>query len=131
MDPDGPWSSYEPVGVVPTAGAPRAQIDPDPTRGWYRRVWPLLGARRWAFGLSLVAALVAMVAGVVVPLVTMQAIDDALVARTHPLAPYLAALVALALLRGVLTWWYRRTLYTVAYDLEYDLRTIMHGHLTQ
>jgi ATP-binding cassette subfamily B protein len=131
MDPDGPWSRFEPVGVAPLAGPPRGQVDPDQSRGWYRRVWPLLRARRVAFGAALVAALVAMVASVVVPLVTMQAIDDALVDQTRPLTPYLVALVVLALVRGVLTWWYRRTLYTVAFDLEYDLRTIMHGHLTR
>ena len=131
MDPDGPWSRFEPVGVTPIAGPPRGHVDPDQSRGWYRRVWPLLRARRVAFAAAMVAALVAMVAGVVVPLVTMKAIDDALVDQTRPLTPYLVALVVLALVRGVLTWWYRRTLYTVAFDLEYDLRTIMHGHLTR
>jgi ATP-binding cassette subfamily B protein len=131
MDPDGPWSRYEPLGVTPLAGPPRGQVDPDTTRGWYRRVWPLLRARRLAFGAALAAALVAMVTSMIVPLVTMQAIDDALVDQTHPLAPYLVVLLAMALLRGALTWWYRRTLYTVAYDLEYDLRTIVHGHLTR
>ena len=49
-------------------------------------------------------------------------------ARSRPTS---SPCVALALVRGVLTWWYRRTLYTVAYDLEYDLRTIVHGHLTR
>jgi ATP-binding cassette subfamily B protein len=72
-----------------------------------------------------------MVTSVVVPLVTMQAIDDALVDQTHSLTPYLIALLAMAAVRAALTWWYRRTLYTVAYDLEYDLRTIVHGHLTR
>jgi ATP-binding cassette subfamily B protein len=131
MDPDGPWSRYEPLGVTPIAGPPRGHVDSDPTRGWYRRVWPLLRARRVAFGASLFAALIAMVTSVVVPIVTMQAIDDALVDQTKPLTPYLIVLFAMAVVRGVLTWWYRRTLYTVAYDLEYDLRTIVYGHLTR
>ena len=131
MDPDGPWSSYEPVGVTPIAGPPRGQIDPDTTLGWYRRVWPLLRARRVAFLGSLAAALVAMVTSVIVPVVTMKAIDDALVDQTRSLTPYLIVLLGMALVRGALTWWYRRTLYTVAYDLEYDLRTIVHGHLTR
>jgi ATP-binding cassette subfamily B protein len=131
MDPDGPWSRYEPLGVTPIAGPPQGQIDPDASLGWYRRVWPLLRARRVAFIAALVAALVAMVTSVIVPVVTMRAIDDALVDQIHPLTPYLVVLLAMAVVRGVLTWWYRRTLYTVAYDLEYDLRTIVHGHLTR
>ena len=31
----------------------------------------------------------------------------------------------------MLTYWYRSTLYTVAYDLESDLRSTMFGHLTR
>jgi ATP-binding cassette subfamily B protein len=131
MDPDGPWSRYEPVGVAPIAGPPRGHVDPNRSLGWYRRMWPLLRARRVAFIAALGAALVAMVTSVVVPLVTMQAIDDALVDQTRSLTPYLIALLAMAAVRAALTWWYRRTLYTVAYDLEYDLRTIVHGHLTR
>jgi hypothetical protein len=41
---------------------PVASVDPDRSLGWFRRVWPLLRARRVAFGLGLGAALVAMLA---------------------------------------------------------------------
>jgi ATP-binding cassette subfamily B protein len=94
-------------------------------------VWPLLAARRVAFIGSLVAAVVALVAGVLIPRVTMAAIDNALDRQTVPLSRYAWMLVGLGVTRSVLTLFYRSTLYRVAYDLEYDLRTIMHGHLTR
>ena len=131
MDPDGPWSCYEPLGVTPVAGPPRGQIDPDTTLGWYRRVWPLLRARRIAFIAALGAALVAMVTSVVVPLVTMQAIDDALVDQTAPLAPVPRGAPGAGPGPVRPHVCYRRRLYNVAYDIENDLRTIIYRHLTR
>ena len=46
------------------------------------------------------------------------------------LAPYVVALLVLAVVRGVLTFFYRR-LFKTAYALEYDLRNIIYEHLTQ
>lgn len=133
MDPDGPWSSFEPLGVPDghDTRPPRAVIDARADRSWLRRMWPLLAARRVRFGGALVAALVAMVAGVMIPRVTMSAIDDGLRARTRPLEDFVWILAGLALARAVLTYWYRTTLYTIAYDFESDLRTSMFGHLTR
>jgi ATP-binding cassette, subfamily B, bacterial len=96
-----------------------------------RRLWPMLRPYRTVFVLALAGALVAMIAGVLVPRITMGAIDSALVAQTRPLAPFLWALGGLALARAVLTLLYRRTLFRVAYDLEFDLRTLVYGHLTR
>jgi ATP-binding cassette subfamily B protein len=131
MDPDGPWSPYEPLAVVATADPPIARIDPDQALSWWRRMAPLLRARRLAFGLSLLGALVALIAGVLIPRITMGAIDHALVAKDQPLSRYLWALLALAVVRSALTFAYRSSLYKVAYDLEYDLRTTVYGHLTR
>jgi ATP-binding cassette subfamily B protein len=131
MDPDGPWSPYEVLGVAPVAPPPLAAVDPDTSGPWWRRLWPLLRARRVAFFGSLLAALLATVAGVLLPRVTMQAIDLALVDRTEPLSKYLWLLGGLGAFRAVLTYGYRSRLYRVAYGLEYDLRTIVYGHLTR
>lgn len=133
MDPDGPWSSFEPLGVAEGADAPppRAVIDPNPDHGWLRRMWPLIASRRIRFFGALLAALVAMVAGVLIPRITMDAIDQGLRERSRALEDFVWMLAGVALLRAVLTYWYRSTLYTVAYDLESDLRSTMFGHLTR
>ncbi len=134
MDPDGPWSSFEPCEVDDLIEAGRvrsASIDPDPSLGWMRRMWPLLRARRVAFFGALAGALIAMVGGVLIPRVTMAAIDHGLRAKDQPLARFVWILAALALGRAVLTYGYRFVLYRVAYDLETDLRGSMFGHLTR
>ena len=129
--PAEPGSPFEPLAVAATAPAPRAGIDPDRSLGWFRRVWPVLAARRGRFFAALLTAVVAMVFGVLLPRVTMAAIDTALSARRAPLARYLWILGGLGIARSLLTYGYRAVLYRVAYDLEYDLRVLLYGHLTR
>ena len=129
MQLDDHSTAYEPVGIEAVGPAPAASLDPDRTLGWFRRVWPLLLARRFRFVVGLTSALVAMVVGTLLPRVVMGAIDRALVARAEPLARFVTIFLVLAVIRAVLTHVYRRTLFGLAYDLEYDLRVTMHAHL--
>jgi ATP-binding cassette, subfamily B, bacterial len=71
-----------------------------------------------------------MLAQVAIPRVVMWGVDRALVARTTDLEPFIAVLVGLAVARAVLTFGYRNGLYGVAYRLEYQLRTLIHQHLS-
>jgi ATP-binding cassette subfamily B protein len=123
-----PW---EPVGVVPRYPAPKHAVDADPTKGWIRRLLPLVtahGALLWG---SVLASLVAMAAQVAVPVVTKQAIDNGVIDRDHALAPYVWALVALGLLRGLMALAYRYGLFRLAFEIEYDLRQLLYRHLTR
>ena len=124
-----PYEPARPDG--PAAPPPAAAIAADPSLGWIRRVLPLLTARRRRLVRGLSCAFVAMLAQVVAPRVLMAAIDSALTHRTAPLTPFVLTLGALALIRGVLTYVYRTTLYKVAFALEYDLRTTIYEHLTR
>ena len=122
---------YEPVGVVPRYPAPRRTIDPDPTKGWIRRLRPVVMAHGGLLWTSVLAALVAMVAQVAVPAVISLAIDQAIIDEERPLAPYVWALVALGLARGLMALYYRYGLFRLAYDIEYDLRQLLYRHLTR
>lgn len=122
---------YEPpLPDGPAAPAPAATIAPDRSLGWLRRVLPLLTARKGRMVGGLTCAFVAMLAQVVAPRVLMAAIDRALTQRTSSLTPFVVTLAVLAVVRGVLTFVYRSTLYKVAFALEYDLRTTIYEHLT-
>jgi ATP-binding cassette subfamily B protein len=92
---------------------------------------PLLLSSKPRFFGSLAAAFAALVAAVLIPRVTMNAIDDALIDQTSSLAPYIWALLGLAVFRSILTFGYRSSLYGLAYRLEYDLRVIVFEHLTR
>jgi ATP-binding cassette, subfamily B, bacterial len=122
---------FEPVGVVAEARAPAAAIGP-PTRsdgasaGWLRRMAPIALARRGRLVVGLVTALLAMAASMLIPRTIMSAIDR--VIGNRGIGPALAALGVLAVIRAAFTFVYRSTLFGLAYDLEYDLRTTMHAH---
>lgn len=124
-------SPFEPLAIEARYPPPRSGIDPDETKGWIRRVLPLLSARRWAFAAGLLFALLAMAFQVALPRVTMAAIDRALDARTDPLLPFVWALLSLGLVRAVFTFGYRSLLFRVAFALEYDLRVGLYEHLTR
>ena len=113
----------------PPAPSPAAAIERDRSLGWMRRMLPLVLARRRRLAAGLVAAAVAMLAQVVAPRVLMAAIDRGLTQRTSSLTPFVVALAVLALVRGGLTFYYRATLFKLAFALEYDLRKIGRAHV--
>ncbi len=90
----------------------------------------MVAAHRLLLAASLAAALVALVSMVAVPAVVRLAIDQALVARSRPLEPYVAVLVVLAVLRAVAASSYRYGLYKMAYLIEADLRALIYDHLS-
>ncbi|MBT5904649.1 MAG: ABC transporter ATP-binding protein, partial [Acidimicrobiaceae bacterium] len=54
------------------------QIDPDTSKGWFRRLLPIIIARRAAFAVVLVTGLVGLALQVSVPMVLRQAVDRSL-----------------------------------------------------
>jgi len=131
FDDDTRPTEFEPVGVVPRYPAPSATIDPDQTKGWIRRVLPVVRTHHLLLVLSAICAVVAMVTQVAVPALTRSAIDVALIDEARPLTPYLVALVAFAVVRGLSSAGYRYGLFRLAQMVEFDLRALLYGHLTR
>jgi len=122
--------AFEPIGVRPRYRPPGVEIDPDTTKGWFRRVLPIvLNHKSLVFG-SLAIAFLAMLTQVAVPAVIQATIDRGLIDRTGPLLPFVCLLVGLGVARGVLTFLYRFGMSRITLSLEYDLRTIIYNHLT-
>ncbi|MEX2658883.1 MAG: ABC transporter ATP-binding protein [Acidimicrobiales bacterium] len=123
-------SPYEPLGVVARYGPPLASISHERSDSWLARMRPLLLARKNVFIGALLAALISMVAQVAVPRVLMAGIDGTLEGGTSEVMPFVWVLLGLAVIRGASTYYYRLHLYTIAYDLEYDLRVGMFTKLS-
>ncbi|GAA4587722.1 ATP-binding cassette subfamily B protein [Actinoplanes octamycinicus] len=109
--------------------APRAGIDPDPTKTWLRRAWPLLRAHRAMLIVSLALSFAGLIVQVQIPDLVRIGIDNALVERTASLTRYVLLIAVLALVQGVINYLARLYLLRTAYELEYDLRTVVFGHL--
>src|SRR5690606_14196645 len=119
----------------PRQPAPLAAIDPDPTKGWIRRMAPIVLARRGLFLLATGLSVVSMVLQVMAPRIVMEAIDTALpwpgAEPTRALAPVIWLLIPLALVRGLAALGSRLALFKVACGLEYGLRVTMYQHLAR
>jgi ATP-binding cassette, subfamily B, bacterial len=114
----------------PVAAAEALQL------GWIRRLWPILRPHGKSVALSFLVALVALTIQVAVPTIVGATIDNAIAPNsdgspaTGALEPFLVALAALALFRGILVVVYRFGLYRMAYQIEFDLRTTLYKHLS-
>ncbi len=129
-----------PVGVVREYPRARAGIDPDPSKGWLRRVAPVVMAHKVLFFGSIALALVANLAQVALPAVVRETIDsalaggaaaDAAVADDRPgLWGFVILLLVLGGIRALLTMAYRYGLYRTAFEIDTDLRTMLYEHLS-
>ncbi|HUY22548.1 MAG TPA: ABC transporter ATP-binding protein [Acidimicrobiales bacterium] len=111
--------------------APRVSIDPDRTKTWLRRAMPILRAHRGIFVTSLVLSFVGLVLQVQIPNLLNHAIDNSVVRRTVPLHFYVWWVLGLGLAGGIAGYVSRLLLFQTAYEIEYDLRTIIYEHLTR
>ncbi|WP_430788948.1 ABC transporter ATP-binding protein [Actinoplanes sp. G11-F43] len=112
-----------------TRRAPRAGIDPDPSKSWLRRAWPIVRAHRGLLVTSLVLSFAGLIVQVQIPDLVRVAIDGALVQRTADLEVYVWLICGLAVAQGGINFLARLYLLRTAYDMEYDLRNIVFTHL--
>lgn len=108
---------------------PLARIDPDTSKGWFTRLWPLLAAHRGLVAAALVGGLALTIAGIVFPRVIMSMIDSALTQRTESIWPFAWILGAIAAARVLASGTFRYGVQKVSQSLEYDLRTGIFEHL--
>ena len=129
-DPGG----YEPVAVALDYPPPRRTIDPDQSKGWIKRVMPIVTAHWVSFSLALSLALVSIVVRVLIPRWVGYAINEALVAPAGHRTPlsyfvwWLAAFTVVGFFSGFVS---RYFLFRSAYSIEYDLRVLMYRHLSR
>ncbi|MDP9795318.1 ATP-binding cassette subfamily B protein [Catenuloplanes nepalensis] len=109
--------------------APKAGIDPDVTKGWLRRAAPIVRAHRGLLITSLVLSFAGLIVQVQIPDLVRRGIDTALVARAAGLETFVWLIAGLALAQGVINFLARLYLLRTAYEMEYDLRTIVYTHL--
>ncbi len=117
--------------MTPHAERPRATIDPDTSKSWLRRVLPLVLTHKLMLAGVVVGSFVALTLQVLIPDVIRGAIDDGLIAQTTSLEPYVATIVGLACARWVTNGVSRYLMFSTAFRLEYDLRTLIYEHLSR
>ena len=120
FEPVREWSTYPPVEET---------IRSESSLGWLRRIGPIVMTHRWRIIWSVIAAIIAMLAQILVPRVVGLAVDRALIERTSALSFFVIILLILGVARASATFGYRYGLYGMAFKVEYQLRTLLFQHL--
>jgi ATP-binding cassette, subfamily B, bacterial len=126
-----PLAAYVPMGITSNYKAPKATVDPDTTKSWLRRAYPIVAAHKRSFLTALILSFVGLVLQVQIPQLLSDAIDNSLLARTVPLHFYVDWVIVLGLVGGVAGYISRTSLFKVAYNIEFDLRNGIYEHLTR
>lgn len=108
-------------------------IDPDRSRNWFRRVWPLIGRRKTLLTFTLLGALLSISIQASNPAILGFAIDS-LSGEDYwqlPLKFYCFLILSLGISRALIYVAYRYGLASLTYQLEADLRGVFFNHCTR
>jgi ATP-binding cassette, subfamily B, bacterial len=124
-------TAFVPTGVDPRYSPPKATIDPDPSRSWIRRAWPVVMSHKTTLSTALILSFVALLLQVQIPNLLNNAVTNSLQRHTVPLSHYVTMVLSLAVAAGISAYISRLFLLRTAYAMEFDLRNIIYAHLSR
>jgi ATP-binding cassette subfamily B protein len=123
--------AFVPLAETSRYDAPRAGIDPDQSKSWLARAWPIASTHKAGFLTAVILSFVGLVFQVQIPDLLNKAIGNSIVGHSVALSYYVWWIVGLGLATGVTGYVSRLYLYKTAYRIEFDLRNIIYEHLTK
>jgi len=126
-------AGLEPVNVEQRFANPKADIDRDQTKNWFRRVLPILLANRRSFGLGITLMITTMMLGVSVPALIGKLVDAiGPTLSTGDLSNFIflvTIILIISLIRFIGGAIGSYQLGRVSNQLEADLRSVVYNHL--
>ena len=123
--------TFAPAPPRATFSPPPAWIDPDPSKGWIRRLLPVLRPHRSVLIGSMVASVVMLALQLSIPQVLRGAIDNSITVQNEPLGPYVIVMIALGLGQFLFGYVQRFGMQRSSVEMECQLRTMIFGHLSR
>ncbi len=124
-------TSFAPPPPPATFSPPRAWIDPDQSKGWIRRLLPVLRPHRRVLIGAMVASIVMLALQLSIPQVLRGALDNSITVHNEPLGPYVIAMVVLGIGQFLFGYAQRFGLQRASVEMECQLRTMMFEHLSR
>ena len=128
-----PSFDFEPVNVEARFDNPRAAIDADRSKNWFKRVFPILWVNKWGFSIGITMTILTMLVSVALPALTGQIIDALPNAITEKQPDHFLFLVivmmSLTALRFIFGFLGTYQMSRVSNQLEADLRSVIYNHL--
>jgi ATP-binding cassette, subfamily B, bacterial len=120
--PVPPLARYEP---------PQANIDPDTTKPWWRRMAPIVLAHKSIVLAGLTCALATLLLQLAIPRLLRMTLDQAVLPAfagrpADPISRFVLLLLGIAVLRFGIGFVYRYNLQRMSFAIEYDLRNLMY-----
>ena len=126
-------ASLEPVNVKPRFENPKADIDRDKSKNWFRRVLPILMANRWSFIMGITLMISTMMLGVSVPALIGKLVDSIepslITGDTSNFLFLVTVILIISFVRFVGGAIGSYQLGRVSNQLEADLRSVIYNHL--
>ena len=110
---------------------PQGRPNPDASKGWLRRLWPVVAPMKLGLAVSVGGTLVGMLVRTVIPAVLMLAVDNALDEGTASIAPYAWVLAGLTIIGFASGYAARVQMFKVAFRVETALRHSVFDHLSR
>jgi ATP-binding cassette, subfamily B, bacterial len=126
-----PLAAYVPMGVASRYAKPKATIDPDRSKKWVRRAWPIVMAHKKQWFAALIFSFAGLMIQVWIPLLLQNGITAAIAHNTSALRSHVIFIAVLGLFIGLFGYISRSSLFKVAYNLEFDLRNMLYEHFTR
>ena len=125
--------SFEPVNVEPRFENPRANVDPDQSKQWIKRLVPVLLVNKWPFSIGISLMILTMLFGITFPALIGKTIDSLepaiLGGETFQLFLLVSLIAVLSAFRFVFSFLGNYQLSRVSNQLEADLRSVIYNHL--
>ena len=126
-------AGLEPVNVKPRFENPKADIDRDKSKNWFRRVLPILMANRWSFSMGITLMISTMMLGVSVPALIGKLVDSIEpTLTTGEISNFLflvTVILIISFVRFIGGAIGSYQLGRVSNQLEADLRSVIYNHL--
>ena len=126
-------AGLEPVNVKPRFKNPKADIDRNKSKNWFRRVLPILLANKWSFSMGITLMITTMMLGVSVPALIGKLVDSigpSLTTGDNSNFLFLVTVILIiSFVRFVGGAIGSYQLGRVSNQLEADLRSVVYNHL--
>jgi ATP-binding cassette, subfamily B, bacterial len=126
-----PSSAFVPTGIESRYRPPKGTIDPDKSKSWIGRAWPVVMSHKATLVTALVLSFVALLLQVQIPNLLNDAVTNSLQRHSVPLSHYVTLVLSLAVAAGISAFISRLFLLRTAYAMEFDLRNIIYEHLSR
>jgi ATP-binding cassette, subfamily B, bacterial len=124
-------AEFVPTGIESHYRRPKATIDPDESKSWIGRAWPVVMSHKGTLITALTLSFTALLLQVQIPNLLNDAVTNSLQRHAVPLSHYVRLVLSLAVAAGISAFISRLFLLRTAYAMEFDLRNIIYEHLSK